>query len=125
MYKNPEDKIRYARQHYLDNKDKYKARAKKFTALARRRNREYVTLFLLSHPCVDCGITDLRVLQFDHVRGKKELTISVAVNRGWSIKKIDDELQKCEVRCANCHQIKTGKQLGWHNSKVSIKQLPV
>ena len=41
--------------------------------------------YLLSHPCIDCGATDVRVLEFDHVRSKKSVDISrlvTTVNNG-------------------------------------------
>ena len=64
--------------------------------------------------CVDCGIKNVKVLEFDHVRGRKVNGVGTMIqdNYGWdSIKK---EIDKCEVRCRNCHRLKTFKQFNWH-----------
>ena len=74
---------------------------------AKKRNRKFVESYLLSHPCIDCGNSDIRVLEFDHVRGEKLGNISHAVQRAWSIEKLKAEIDKCEVRCCNCHRIIT------------------
>ena len=74
--------------------------------------RKFVWEYLLDHPCVDCGEGNPVVLQFDHLRDKVQ-SISVMVTRGWSIEKIALEIEKCEVRCANCHLIVTATRGGW------------
>lgn len=94
----------YARNHYIVNKEKIKIRAIVYKESARIRNKKFVDDFLLKNPCVDCNERDLIVLEFDHVRGKKKMNISDAVRRGWSIESIKNEMDKCEVRCANCHR---------------------
>jgi len=68
--------------------------------------------YLRDHPCVDCGESDHVVLEFDHV-GEKQSGVANMVN---DVKKWDDilsEIEKCHVRCANCHKRKTAKQLGY------------
>lgn len=80
--------------------------------VAFERNRQFVRDHLSSNPCVDCGVTDPRVLEFDHVSGEKRLAISHMIT-GYSLDSIKREIEKCEVRCANCHRIKTHKQLNW------------
>lgn len=58
--------------------------------------------------CTDCDITDVRVLQFDHVpeRGPKLFNIPSRVHIGnWDL--VAAELDKCDVVCANCHAIRT------------------
>ncbi len=53
--------------------------------------------------CADCGEHDPIVLEFDHVRGEKLLTIADArSSRSWA--SIMEEIEKCEVVCANCHR---------------------
>ncbi|MET0726344.1 MAG: hypothetical protein ABWY36_08335 [Leifsonia sp.] len=71
----------------------------------------------LDEGCADCGITDLRVLQFDHVRGTKVAAVSWMISTGRSIATVTAEMDKCEVRCANCHIIATLERLGgtWHD----------
>jgi hypothetical protein len=59
---------------------------------------------------VDCGETDIIVLQFDHVRGKKTNAVSKLVSMGYGLDTIKEEINKCEVRCANCHTRRTYKQ---------------
>jgi hypothetical protein len=71
------------------------------------RNINYVSAYLLAHPCVDCGEADVVVLEFDHVRGGKDRNICDLARDGVSLKRLQDEIDKCEVRCANDHRRRT------------------
>jgi len=73
----------------------------------KERNREFVTEYLKTHPCVDCGNSDIRVLEFDHIENNKEENISWIVKNAWSLQRLINEMEKCEVRCCNCHRIVT------------------
>jgi len=53
------------------------------------------------------------VLEFDHDEDK-ERSISQLVLDGVSWLRISQEIDKCKVRCANCHRKRTAKQLGWY-----------
>ncbi len=66
----------------------------------------------LKHGCLNCGLQDIRVLEFDHVRGTKVDSISEIVRRGLSWAVLRAELAKCEVRCRNCHRLVTLARLG-------------
>jgi hypothetical protein len=70
---------------------------------------------LKAHPCVDCGETDPVVLEFDHVRGEKHFNIGEAVRRNTSLARLEVEIAKCEIRCANCHRKKTYITFGYTN----------
>ncbi len=108
----------YRRQHYLDNIEKYKAKARYWNEQNqdqyRMNIRKYVLEYLLEHPCVDCGESDPIVLEFDHVRGEKVDAVGTLMRSTVSLKRIKAEIEKCEVRCANCHRRKTAKEGGWH-----------
>lgn len=77
--------------------------------------RQFIFDYLLTHPCIDCGEKDPIVLEFDH-KLDKIMSVSETVNAGFSLEKISLEIDKCEVRCANCHRRKTAKQLGWYKN---------
>ena len=62
--------------------------------------------YLSEHPCVDCGEVDSVVLDFDHVRGKKFKNIAEMAN-SYPWLSVLKEIEKCVVRCANCHRRKT------------------
>jgi hypothetical protein len=72
----------------------------------------------LTFGCVDCGYKENAfALQFDHRPGVgKESDISrmLSVNRKWS--RIEAEIAKCDVRCANCHAIITELRRGDRSS---------
>src|SRR5271165_3362697 len=57
----------YARAHYIRRKDYYRAKARKSQKIIRGRNREILDKYLLDHPCIDCGESDIEVLDFDHI----------------------------------------------------------
>jgi len=68
------------------------------------RNRRFVLAYKTSLGCVDCGEQDPVVLDFDHVRGRKIGRVSSMRAQGWSLLTIVREIEKCELRCANCHR---------------------
>jgi len=100
-----------SRRHYEKNRDRVIASAKKYSKLTRDRIRAFITTHLKANPCVDCGETDAIVLEFDHLKDK-DFNISDAARKGVSIKKLKDEIAKCEVRCSNCHRRKTYERSG-------------
>lgn|SRR3989304_4133342 len=90
--------------HYERNKSYYVEKAR----LRKLRNLEYIENLKKSGQCVDCGNKDIRVLDFDHLpEFTKSRNVSTGARRSWSIKRLDDEISKCQIRCANCHRIKT------------------
>ena len=80
----------------------------------KRRLGEYLS----KHPCVDCGEQDVVVPDFDHIKGNKVLGISQMVRSYYSWPRILCEINKCDVRCSNCHRKKTAKQFGWYTNKL-------
>lgn len=94
---------------------RYRGRLDAANAAARERNRQYVARYLSTHPCLDCGNSDIRVLEFDHrlPKGGRRHAISFYTYRQTSLKRLQVEIDKCDVRCANCHRIKTSLERGW------------
>lgn len=107
-----ECKKQYNKKHYKDHGYKWKdARAESRDKLV-HRNQNWALNYLSNHPCVDCGSCDIRVLEFDHVRGEKVCNVSKLICGGQSMKRLIEEVNKCEIRCRNCHIIKTYERLG-------------
>jgi hypothetical protein len=98
---------------YHKHKTQRKRNVREYKREVRKNARAYIWDYLSTHPCVDCGESDPTVLEFDHVRGRKKYTVSAMANQGLSIDRIQKEIDKCEVRCANCHRRKTSKERGW------------
>jgi hypothetical protein len=104
----------WAKQHYQDNKQTYLDKAQRNREKYFETHRPWLLNYWIENPCVDCGETDPVVLDFDHRNPDEKLfDISRAFlsQRPW--KKILDEINKCDVRCANCHRRRTAKQCNW------------
>lgn len=57
-------------------------------------------------PCADCGVRyPTYVMDFDH-RADKTIIVSKLVEFG-SVRKLLNEIAKCDVVCANCHRERT------------------
>lgn len=66
--------------------------------------RRYLDNIKMTRGCIDCGFnTHPAALDFDHVRGDKAILVSSCKSRA----RADAEIAKCEVRCSNCHRIKS------------------
>ena len=99
--------------HYQENKSSYVDRIKKRNRVIRKENRKKIREYLCDKKCIDCGESDPVVLHFDHVKGRKTMSVSNMISCCFSWETILSEISKCEIRCANCHMRKTAKQLGW------------
>ena len=118
------------REYYLKNKDKIKEKTKKWNdnnrnqvldnnKAIKKRNYAFLWRYLkIFGRCIDCGITDDRVLEFDHIIGDKVSGVKRLADNLASLDRIKIEIRKCEVRCCNCHRIKTQTQLGWRKDWV-------
>lgn len=95
------------------NKSGFKERKNFNKSKISKRNSLYVINILIKSKCIDCGESDPIILEFDHIKDKK-YNISDLVYSG-SIKKLQTEIDKCEIRCCNCHRRKSAKQFGWIN----------
>ena len=103
-------KHNYNKEHYHNNKIYYEDKRERL----RTERRKWYYTWLSDQECVDCGISDLRVLELDHVRGEKVAAVSSMIaNR--SQKAIEEEIAKCEVVCSNCHKIRTADRAGFYS----------
>jgi hypothetical protein len=85
----------------------------------RDETQAWVDAVKMERGCVDCGYRlHPRALDFDHVAGVKVASVSRLVFALASRARIDTEIAKCVVRCANCHRVKTWEN-GDHRSRAS------
>lgn len=99
-YKNQEQQLKAQSEHYQNNKSKYRERD--------RLRKSGMQLWLLEYKsklkCIKCGENHPAALTFHHRDPSvKEIGISRAISNRASKKKIIEEIEKCDVLCANCH----------------------
>jgi hypothetical protein len=70
------------------------------------RNVRWASAILEASGCRDCGETDVRVLEFDHVGAKAGGVMRLA-RGGASLRRLAQEIEQCDVRCVNCHRRRT------------------
>ena len=69
-----------------------------------QRKWEFVRDAKLSAGCVYCGYnTHHAALEYHHVKGIKIRSVAGMMTNSWQ--KLLTEIHKCEVICANCHNI--------------------
>lgn len=83
-----------------------------------QQHRQFLVCYLSTHPCIDCGNTDIRVLEFDHLRDKTD-TLASLIRRSGSIEHIKTEIEKCDVVCSNCHHIRTYDRMKQKGNRVA------
>ena len=113
-YKDKEKQHLFQRQHYKDNKSVYLEKARGWNKSNRVAVEDYLFNYLSKHPCIECGEADVVLLEFDH-RDQVEKTEAVAtmVAQYYSIKTVEAEVAKCDIRCVRCHRLKTAREAGY------------
>ena len=78
----------------------------------RRKKKEWLDAFKVS--CGRCPETHIACLEFHHRNpAKKDFLLSVGVAK-YSLKRLQAEVEKCEVICSNCH-----RKLHWEERQQS------
>lgn len=86
--------------------------AKKRISRRFRRNRIAQIADLKNKPCMDCGNSFPAVcMDFDHRPGEVKLFNISGEGHGHPWKDVLNEIQKCDLVCANCHRIRTASRL--------------
>jgi hypothetical protein len=98
-----------------ENPEKVKLNNQKHIIPLKKVFQEKASSYKLERGCIDCGYKVHAVaLHFDHVYGEKIRDVSLY--HKWELAL--PEVEKCVVRCANCHAIKTFENKeyrGWRN----------
>lgn len=113
----------YLKKHYKENLEYYLRKAKHRREICSKLNINRLSEYLNTHSCVDCGESDVIVLELDHIKGKKKGEVGVLAVQGYSWGTVAREIEKCEVRCANCRRRKTAKERGWDKKYAPVAQL--
>lgn len=106
----------YRKKHYQENRQKYIDKA-------RRNSKTYAEEFyqwLSDKSCFDCGNSDIRVLEFDHLENK-EFALSAKIG-GRKLESLMDEINKCDIVCSNCHKIRTSVRGNWYKNKFIMQK---
>ena len=106
-----------SKAYYRDNYEEQRNRIYKQKQERKEESRRNIIAYLQNHPCIDCGNTNILVLDFDHRNDKKHNVCDMLAG-GYVWNSIMNEIKKCDVRCANCHRIKTANQLGYFKRAV-------
>lgn len=105
-------------RRYYQTKAGRKEKVRALADESKRKIKEYVIIYLSTHPCVDCGESDPVVLEFDHRETSNKIdSVAKIVSSSFSIQKVIAEIAKCDVRCANCHRRKTAKTFNYYTYK--------
>jgi hypothetical protein len=107
-YKDRDAQRAAQRRHYEKHRERFAARMRAYHAKERPAIRALIAAHLANHPCVDCGESDPIVLEFDHRDpALKRFNIGGAATHRFTLRVVQAEIEKCDVRCANCHRRKT------------------
>ncbi len=80
---------------------------------AKQVRKDIVRAYLEDHPCCQCGMADIRVLDFHHrVPEQKTMGVSQMLVFNVSVGVLLEEIEKCDVLCSNCHRILHAEERG-------------
>lgn len=103
------------KRHYHKYGDQYRLRAVARKRIVKADLRNKMLKYLYDKNCAICGISDIRVLDFDHINPKtKDFSVAKGLSNLYTWDKILVEIDKCRILCANCHRIVTSEQQAWY-----------
>lgn len=91
----------YHREWARKNREKRKA----LNNVWKQKQREEFKKFKQTLRCNRCGFSHPAALQFHHKDPTAKEAAIASVSANWSVARLQEEIAKCEVLCANCHAI--------------------
>ena len=91
---------KYRKRHYRKNREEIIGKVIK----RKMEIRDWLRGYKSNLVCSKCGERHPATIQFHHNDpSEKDRSIAEVVNLGWSFERIEKEISKCTVLCANCH----------------------
>lgn len=75
-----------------------------------RASQLFICEYLQTQSCVDCGEDDIELLDFDHLDPITKHKDICRLVREASLRRIKEEITKCEVVCCSCHRKRTNRR---------------
>jgi hypothetical protein len=107
MKKNKTSKAKIANNIKWANKnhDRVKVYKQKYKDKTKDYNRSLVQQIKENNPCSICGETRFYCLDFHHRDpSNKKDTVCNLIRHGYSTQTIQEEINKCDIICSNCHR---------------------
>ena len=107
-------KRKYRREWYYRNKEHARIKIDE----RRKQIKEWLYNKRSTLKCCQCGENHPDTLDFHHeTPSEKEGNLGVLAHRGFSIKRLEEEISKCTILCANCHRKFHAEE--WHGKRDS------
>lgn len=88
----------------------------------RRFDKKKKAVEYLGGKCVDCGYdTCMEAMEFDHIDPTTK-EFSISGNHCISWERLRQELNKCELRCANCHRERHAREKSQLSTEYVVEQ---
>ena len=116
-YKDKNKQKEYQRKHHQRTKKKKRKQQNQL-----KDKRQHLVLEEMQRrggKCAKCGFSDIRALDWHHLDPNEKVnSISEMVRDRVSMDKLQAELDKCELICANCHRIEEQRLGNWTKNKI-------
>lgn len=104
-YKDKKKQREWNRKYYRNNKERRKESFREAGEKRLKKLKEWYNEYKETLKCSFCSEDNSVCLDFHHKDpSKKDLNVSLALNRRYSKKRILKEISKCIVVCSNCHR---------------------
>ena len=75
------------------------------------KKKQFIDNLKESTPCTDCGLFfPSYVMEFDHRESRNGNPTVAALISKLGLARLKEEIEKCDLVCANCHRIRTFKR---------------
>ena len=116
-YKDRNKQKEYQQKHHQRTKKKKRKQQNQL-----KDKRQHLVLEEMQRrgdKCAKCGFSDIRALDWHHLDPNEKInSISEMVRDRVSMDKLQAELDKCELICANCHRIEEQRLGNWTKNKI-------
>lgn len=103
--KNAAQLKKYQHKYYMSHKEK----AKEARNRSNQKKREWYINYKKTQKCKCCGENRWQTLDFHHRKGTKKIRMVSSMIINCSMRSVLQEIEKCDVLCANCHAMKSFK----------------
>jgi hypothetical protein len=99
-----------SKRYYAENKKHHISVIKERNQRYKKEVDKWVRDLKSNTSCADCKKTyHWFQMDFDHVKGNKDRAVSTMIAQKVSLRRIQLEIEKCELVCANCYRLRTYK----------------